>query len=51
MKPASRTPRKFTIVIMKRIARHSSNVCGCKPGAADTSAPTPAEMPTAAVRT
>ena len=31
-------------------SRHSSSVCGCKAGTAEISAPTPAEMPTAAVR-
>ncbi len=45
--PDSRVPRRFTIVSTKRIARQSATVCGRSAGAADTSAPTPAEMPTA----
>jgi len=48
--PASRTPRKFTIVTRSRMPRQIDSVCGCKEGMAEMSAPTPAEMPTAAVR-
>src|SRR5205823_6458889 len=48
--PVSPTPRRFTIVMTSKIVRHSDSVCGCMDGTADTSAPTPAEIPTAAVR-
>jgi hypothetical protein len=49
--PVSRTPRKLTIVMNSKIIRHSAKVYGCHDGNADMSAPTPAEMPTAAVST
>ncbi len=49
--PASRTPRRLTIVTITRIPRQSASVCGCSCGTAETSAPTPAEIPTAAVST
>ena len=47
--PVSWTPRILIKVRMASTARHSCNVWGCKPGAAEMSAPTPAEIPTAAV--
>ena len=49
--PASRTPRKFTSVTTRRMSRQSSRVWGCSRGTAETSAPTPAAMPTAATST
>ncbi len=49
--PVSRTPRKFTSVMSSRMTRQSGSVWGSRDGAAETSAPTPAEIPTAAVKT
>ena len=49
--PDSRVPRRFTSVRMTRIARQSGRVYGSSGGIAETSAPTPAEMPTATFRT
>ena len=49
--PVSRTPRMFTTVNSRSIRRQSPRVWACRLGTAETSAPTPAEMPTAAVRT
>ena len=49
-RPASRSPRRFMMVTMTRIQRHSETVWGRSDGTAETSAPTPAEIPTAAVR-
>src|ERR1039457_2861880 len=51
MAPASLTPRRFTSVTTIRIARHRASVCFSSEGMAEIRAPTPAEMPTAAVRT
>ena len=48
--PVSRTPRMFTSVRIPSTMRHNISVCGCKEGTAEIKAPTPAEMPTAAVR-
>src|SRR5689334_543669 len=50
MTPADLIPRMLTIVISASTARVSVNVCGSKGGTADTMAPTPAEMATAALR-
>jgi hypothetical protein len=49
--PDSRTPRRLTIEMNDRMTRQRSGVCGCSDGTADTSAPTPAEMPTATTST
>ena len=49
--PDSRTPRRLTSVMSARMARQSSSVWGWSDGTADTSAPTPAEMPTATTST
>src|SRR5262249_25270279 len=49
--PASRTPRRLTIVNTSRIPRHSFSVCGASAGTAETTAPTPDEIPTATVST
>ncbi len=49
--PVSRTPRRFTTVITTRIPTHITSVCGSSLGVAETSAPTPAEIPTATVST
>jgi hypothetical protein len=49
--PVSRNPRRFTSVMTVRIPRHIAKVCGCKAGTAETSAPTPAEIPTATTST
>ena len=49
--PVSRTPRMFTMVSSTRIRRQMRSVCGWREGTAEMSAPTPAEIPTAAVRT
>src|SRR6202041_1806587 len=43
--PASRTPRRLITVITNRIATQIATVCGKKESTAETSAPTPAEMP------
>ncbi len=51
MPPVALTPRRFTSVTIIRIARHSASVCFSSAGTAEIKAPTPAEMPTAAVRT
>ena len=51
IRPVSRTPRRLTRVMSTRIPRHSASVWGCKLGAAETRAPTPAEMPTATTKT
>jgi len=48
--PVSCTPRKFKTMISTSIPTQSNTVCGCNDGTAETSAPTPAEIPTAAVR-
>src|SRR6266513_1962906 len=48
--PASRTPRRFRMVITARIPTQRAAVRGCSEGTAETNAPTPAEMPTAAGR-
>ncbi len=48
--PVSCTPRMFTMVRIASTPRQIESVCGCKLGTAEISAPTPAEMPTAAVR-
>src|SRR6267142_2318469 len=47
-RPASRMPRRFRMVMTTRIPTQSATVCGCSEGTAETSAPTPAEMPAAA---
>ena len=49
--PVSRTPRRLTRVMSSKMTRHIESVCGWSDGTAETSAPTPAEIPTAAVRT
>ena len=48
--PASRTPRRLRMVMTTRIPTQRTTVCGSKEGTAETKAPTPAEIPTAAVR-
>jgi hypothetical protein len=48
--PVSFTPRTLIRVRMNRMARQSASVWGWSPGKAETSAPTPAEMPTAELR-
>ncbi len=48
--PDSRVPRRLTSVRRTRIARQSGSVYGSSDGIAETSAPTPAEMPTATLR-
>ena len=48
--PVSCTPRMLMMVRINSTPRQSSSVRGCKLGTAEISAPTPAEIPTAAVR-
>ena len=48
--PASRSPRRLIKVMTARMPRHNARVCGSSDGKAETSAPTPAEMPTATFR-
>src|SRR3984885_2009795 len=48
--PASRTPRRLMMVMRIKMPTHIEVVCGSNDGTAETNAPTPAEMPTAAVR-
>jgi hypothetical protein len=45
--PDSRMPRKLVTVNSSRITRQSASVCGYNAGKAETSAPTPADIPTA----
>jgi hypothetical protein len=49
--PASRTPRRLSNVSSVNTAREIDSVWGSNAGSADTSAPTPAEIPTATFRT
>src|SRR5262249_47273302 len=49
--PAPGSPRRLTMVMINRMERQIGGVCGCRLGTAEMSAPTPAEIPTAAVRT
>src|ERR1700683_869004 len=50
MMPACRIPRRLINVMSTKMLRHSSRVCGRRFGSAETSAPTPAEIPTATVK-
>jgi hypothetical protein len=50
-RPDSRTPRRFTRAITTRMPRQRARMWSCIAGKAETSAPTPAEIPTAALRT
>jgi hypothetical protein len=50
-RPDSRVPRKLTTVSSARMIRHRESVYGSSAGSAETSAPTPVEMPTATLST
>ena len=48
--PVSLTPRMLTMARNASTSRHNSSVCGSSQGRSEITAPTPAVMPTAAVR-
>ena len=49
--PDSRTPRRLTIAIKRQNHQAQRQRVGLERGSAETSAPTPAEMPTATTST